>query len=132
MRYLIIGAGATGCVVGAHLARAGKDVTFIARGNTLAALREKGMSVIKPAEEFNIYPVKSYPMEEYETCGDTPDIIFVCVKGYSVDETIPFIKNISGPETIVIPILNIYTTGEKMQAQLPDILVTDGCIYVAA
>lgn len=132
MKYLIIGAGATGCAVGAHLARAGKDVTFIARGNTLTALKEKRMTVIKPAEKFNICQVKAYSMDEYEMCRDSPDIIFVCVKGYSVDETIPFIRNIASPETIVIPILNIYTTGEKMQSQLPDILVTDGCIYVAA
>lgn len=132
MKYLIIGVGATGCAVGAHLARTAKDVTFIARGKTLAALKEKGITVIKPAGEFKIQSAKAYSMEEYEKCGETPDIIFICVKGYSVDETIPFVKNVAGPETIVIPILNIYTTGEKMQEQLPGILVTDGCIYVAA
>lgn len=136
MKYLIIGAGATGCAVGAHLANSGKDVTFIARGRTLEALEKDGMTVIKPAGNFKIHPVKVFSMEgygqEHEKNGETPDIIFVCVKGYSIDETIPFIKRIAGSKTIVIPILNIYTTGEKMQIQLPEVLVTDGCIYVAA
>ena len=38
----------------------------------------------------------------------SPDVIFVCVKGYSITDTIPFIKSVSKPETVVIPILNIY------------------------
>ncbi len=68
-------------------------------------------------------------MEHYT---DSPDVIFVCVKGYSIEDTIPFIKRIANPKTIVIPILNIYGTGAEMQKKLPDILVTDGCIYVAS
>lgn len=59
-------------------------------------------------------------------------LIFVCVKGYSLQETIPFIKRIARKNTIVIPVLNIYGTGGKMQKELPDLLVTDGCIYVSA
>ena len=59
-------------------------------------------------------------------------MIFVCVKGYSLNDTIPFIKRIANEDTVVIPILNIYGTGEVMQKDLPGILVTDGCIYVAA
>lgn len=57
---------------------------------------------------------------------------FVCVKGYSLDETIPFIRRISKKTPIVIPVLNIYGTGGKLQKQLPELLVTDGCIYVSA
>ena len=70
---------------------------------------------------------KESDMEHYI---DYPDVIFVCVKGYSLD--IPFIRRISKKTTIVIPVLNIYGTGGKMQIQLPELLVTDGCIYVSA
>ena len=54
------------------------------------------------------------------------------MKGYSLEDTIPFIQRVAKPSTIVIPVLNIYGTGAKMQEHLPKLLVTDGCIYVSA
>lgn len=129
MKYLIIGAGGTGGAVGAYMMRAGKDVTLIARGAHLDAMKKNGLKVIQPHDEFIIENVKACTMDEY---NETPDVIFVCVKGYSVNETIPFIKRIAGKSTIVIPILNIYGTGEAMQPHLPELLVTDGCIYIAS
>jgi 2-dehydropantoate 2-reductase len=128
-KYLIIGAGGTGGTLGAYLARAGKDVSFIARGEHLAAMRRQGLRVIRTGDEFTVNPVKACPMEEYR---DRPDVIFVCVKGYSLDPLIPFIRRVAHKNTIVIPILNIYGTGAAMQKKLPGILVLDGCIYVAA
>ena len=82
-------------------------------------------------EEGKLYgkPVKATDMEHY---GERPDVIFVCVKGYSLEETIPFIRRVAKPETVVIPILNIYGTGGRLQERLPELLVTDGCIYIAA
>ena len=64
--------------------------------------------------------------------SERPDVILVCVKGYSLEDTIPFIQRVENPSTIVIPVLNIYGTGAKMQEKLPNLLVTDGCIYVSA
>lgn len=61
-----------------------------------------------------------------------PDVIFVCVKGYSLNSVIPFIRETAKSDTIVIPILNLYGTGAALQKELPELLVTDGCIYVAA
>ncbi len=129
LSYLIIGAGGTGGTVGAYMERAGKDVTLIARGRHLQAMQEKGLRLIRPKDEFTISPIKAFDMDSY---AGSPDVIFVCVKGYSIEETIPFIQRIARPETVVIPILNIYGTGGRMQEKLPDLLVTDGCIYVAA
>ncbi len=129
MKYLIIGAGGTGGAIGAYMARAGKDVTLIARGAHLRAMQENGIRVIRPEDEFTIENIRTCTMEDYE---DTPDVIFVCVKGYSVEETIPFIQRVAAPHTIVIPVLNIYGTGETMQPHLPELLVTDGCIYIAS
>jgi len=68
-------------------------------------------------------------MEHYQ---GQPDVIFVCVKGYSLGDTVPFIKRVAHKDTVVIPILNIYGTGGKLQKMLPKLLVTDGCIYVSA
>lgn len=132
MKYLIIGAGGTGGAIGAHMARAGKDITFIARGKHLEAIKNNGLQVIKPEGNFIIEDSKACTMEEYAAGEQTPDVIFVCVKGYGIADTIPFIKQIAGAETVVIPILNIYGTGEMMQPHLPELLVTDGCIYTAS
>lgn len=129
MKYLIIGAGGTGGAIAGYMGRAGKDVTVIARGEHLRAIQDRGgLQVIRPKDSF-FAPVRGSDTDHYE---ETPDVIFVCVKGYSLDEILPFIRRVADSHTIVIPILNIYGTGEQMQKKLPDMLVTDGCIYVAS
>ncbi len=129
MKYLVIGAGGTGGSIGAYMTQAGKDVTLIARGEHLLRMQERGLRMETTAKGvYTVQPIKAVDMEHYE---EQPDIIFVCVKGYSLEDVIPFISRIAGPETIVIPILNLYGTGGRMQEKLPDVLVTDGCIYIA-
>ena len=129
MKYLIIGAGGTGGPIGGFLAKKGKDVTLIARGAHLTKMRENGLKFDTPDGCYTVASIKACTMEEYQ---EQPDVIFVCVKGYSLEDTIPFIRRVAGVETIVIPILNIYGTGGRMQQSLPGITVTDGCIYIAA
>lgn len=130
MKYAIIGAGGTGGILGFYMTKDDRDVTLIARGRHLAAMQEKGLAVEKMWDgTTEIIPVKAMDMEHYE---EQPDVVLVCVKGYSLEDTIPFIQRVAKPSTIVIPVLNIYGTGAKMQEQLPKLLVTDGCIYVSA
>lgn len=130
MKYVIFGAGGTGGALAFYLSKAGKDVTLIARGAHLKALQEKGLTIrhlYNGTEE--TVPVKACTSDEYTgTC----DVLFICVKGYSVDSTLPFVEKVATPDTVVLPILNIYGTGGKMQAKLPDRYVVDGCIYVSA
>lgn len=130
MKYAIIGAGGTGGILGFYMTKADRDATLIARGRHLAAMQEKGLAVEKMWDgTTEIIPVKAMDMEHYD---EQPDVVLVCVKGYSLEDTIPFIQRVAKPSTIVIPVLNIYGTGAKMQEQLPKLLVTDGCIYVSA
>ncbi len=129
MKYLVIGAGGTGGSIGAYMTEAGKDVTLIARGEHLRQIQEHGLRMETTQKgDYTVQPIKASDMEHYE---ERPDIIFVCVKEYSLEDTIPFIRRAAGPDTIVIPILNVYGTGSRMQKQLPELLVTDGCIYIA-
>ncbi|MDO9493996.1 ketopantoate reductase family protein [Acetobacterium sp.] len=130
MKYLVIGAGGTGGCIGAYLAKAEKDVTLIARGHHLDTIQKNGLEVETNWQgTYTVSPIKACDSEHYE---DQPDVIFVCVKGYSLAEIVPFIKRVAHKNTVVIPILNIYGTGEKLQALLPELLVTDGCIYISA
>ncbi len=129
MKYLVIGAGGTGGSIGAYMTEAGKDVTLIARGEHLKKMQQQGLRMETTAKgDYTVYPIQVRDMEHYE---EQPDVIFVCVKGYFLQEVVPFIRRVAKESTIVIPILNIYGTGGKLQEQLPELLVTDGCIYIA-
>lgn len=128
MKYIVIGAGGTGGAIGGFLSKAGKDVTLIARGDHLAVMKERGLRFLTPNGDFTV-PVNACTMDEYE---GRADVIFVCVKGYSLADTVPFIQRVADERSVVIPILNIYGTGGKLQKELPHIPVTDGCIYIAA
>ena len=133
MKYIIIGAGGTGGILGFYMTKAGKDVTLIARNAHLEAMQKQGLSVQKMwTNETETIPVGAESMESYEAKGEKADVILVCVKKYSLDSCIPFIQNISHKNTIVVPVLNVYGTGAYLQEKLPKVLVTDGCIYVSA
>lgn len=138
MKYLIIGAGGTGGVLGFFMTKSGKDVTLIARNEHLKEIKKSGLIVHRMWDDTTeCVRVKAEDMESFEAglgAGneEKPDVIIECVKGYSLEETVPFIRRVSKPETIVIPVLNIYGTGAKMQEKLPELLVLDGCIYVSA
>ena len=130
MKYLVIGAGGTGGSIGAYMTEAGKDVTLIARGAHLKKMQEEGLKMETTKRgNYTVHPIRATDMEHYD---EQPDVIFVCVKGYSLEDTIPFIQRVTKDSTSVIPILNIYGTGGRMQEKLPELLVTDGCIYIAA
>lgn len=130
MKYLIIGAGGTGGCIGAYMTEAGKDVTLIARGKHLQRIKENGLKIETAWKgNYTVSPINVCDMEHYQ---EQPDVIFVCVKGYSLEDTVPFINRVAHKNTVVIPILNIYGTGGKLQKMLPKLLVTDGCIYISA
>ena len=127
--YLILGAGGTGGALGAHLLRGGLDVSFIARGRQLEALTREGLRVEKPSGSFSLGPVRAWDTETY---AGEPDVIFLCVKGYSLEESVPFLRRIAGRDTVIIPILNLPETGARLRERLPGILAADGCIYIAS
>ena len=105
MKYLIYGAGGTGGCLAAFLAQGGKDVSLIARGAHLEAIQKNGL-VLETGHGAFAVPVEA---REQEQVTEKPDVIFVCVKGYSLEGT-----------------------GARLQPELSPALVTDGCIYIAA
>lgn len=135
LKYLIAGTGGIGGSIAAFLALAGKDVTCIARGEHLAAIRENGLQLHSDLKGEYALRVPAYTAEEYTTLVSTSadykaDVIFVCVKGYSVDSITELIKSAAHEHTVVIPILNVYGTGPRIQRLVPGVTVLDGCIYI--
>lgn len=127
MKYLIAGTGGVGGNIAAFLSLAGKDVTCIARGAQLEAIQKDGLKLISGLKGVHTIPIKACTAEAYT---GKADVIFVCVKGYSIDSIIQLIDRASHENTIVIPILNVYGTGPKLQRLVPRVTVLDGCIYI--
>lgn len=127
LKYLIAGTGGVGGSIAAFLSLAGKDVTCIARGEHLAAIREHGLRLHSDLKGEHALRIPAYTAEEF---AGKADVIFVCVKGYSVDSITELIKRAAHAGTVVIPILNVYGTGPRIQRLVPGVTVLDGCIYI--
>ena len=85
MKFAVVGAGAIGAYVGAALARGGADVTLIARGPHLQAMRERGVQVLSPRGDFSAHPQAT---DELEAIGDA-DVVVVALKAHSLTELAP-------------------------------------------
>ena len=127
LRYLIAGTGGVGGSIAGFLSLAGKNVTCIARGAHLQAIQQDGLKLKSDLKGEHTLRMDACTAEEY---NGKADVIFVCVKGYSVDSITELIKRASHENTIVIPILNVYGTGPRIQRLVPGITVLDGCIYI--
>src|SRR3954453_11431746 len=90
MRIAVVGVGGVGGYFGGKLAAAGEDVTFIARGKTLDALRENGLRVDSTLGDFALERVNTDP-------AGTFDIILMAVKAWQIPEAtrsvLPFLKS---------------------------------------
>ncbi len=130
MKYLIVGTGGTGACIGSFLAEKGKDVTFIARGKHLEAIEQRGLFVLSPKRgKIHIKNPKVCKTELYD---EKADVIFVCVKCYSIDSLIPFIEKASHNNTIVIPITNVFGFATKIARKIPKVVSLGGCIYISS
>lgn len=130
MRYIIIGAGGTGGLLGAYLADAGRDVALIARSAHLAALRENGLTLNSALKgDICLKNIEAHSAEDDFTPGE---VVLVCVKGYSLMQAVPAIAKATKPGAVVIPILNSLQAGQKLQQALPQLTVLDGCIYTSS
>jgi len=130
MKYLIVGTGGTGGSIGSFLAMAGKDVTFISRGKNLERFKEEGLffkSGIKG--DHQIKNARFVSEEEYT---EKADVIFVCVKGYSVKNILSIIEKAAHEKTVIIPIMNGYNMGATISRDLKLGQALEGCIYISA
>ncbi|MDO4299649.1 MAG: 2-dehydropantoate 2-reductase [Lachnospiraceae bacterium] len=130
MNYLVIGAGGTGGCVAGYLAHAGKDVTLIARGKHLEAIRAEGLTIKRLHDTLHTF-VNAVTELEYTERGQKADVVFVCVKGYSLESVYGLLRAASHEKTVIVPILNIYGTGDRIAEVFPELEVLNGCIYIA-
>lgn len=103
MRIAIMGTGGMGGYIGGRLAEAGRDVVFIARGEHLKTIQQKGLRVISPSGDFVIEPAQA--TNKPEDIGQV-DLVLFCVKSYDAVEGANLIKPIIGSKTAILPVLN--------------------------
>jgi 2-dehydropantoate 2-reductase len=102
MKICIYGAGAIGGLIGAHLARSGEDVTLIARGPHLAAMRERGLKLSGHGGTFTVTPrVTDDPAE-----AGPQDYVIVALKAHAVAAVAERMAPLLGPKTAVVMAVN--------------------------
>ena len=111
MRMAVVGAGGVGGGFGAALAKAGADVTFIARGTHLAAMKKDGLKVQGGRGETHLVPTKA--TDNPAEVGPV-DIVLFCVKLWDVESAGERIKPLIGKGTAVVPLQNGIDAHERL------------------
>src|SRR5215470_6389875 len=111
MRIAVVGAGGVGGGFGAALAKAGADVTFIARGAHLAAMKSAGLKVLSPRGDTHLVPTQA---TDHPADIGKVDFVLFCVKLWDVESAGQAIKPLIGPDTGVIPLQNGVDAHERL------------------
>jgi 2-dehydropantoate 2-reductase len=129
MRIAMMGSGGVGGFFGGRLARAGHDVTFIARGEHLRAMREKGLRIESEAQgDIDLPRVNA--VEDPASIGPV-DAVIVSVKLWDTESAARAIKPLIGPETGVVSLQNGVIKDDILRRELGDAPVMGGVGYVA-
>jgi 2-dehydropantoate 2-reductase len=129
MRIAVVGAGGVGGGFGAALAKAGADVTFIARGAHLAAMKSQGLKIQGGRGETHLVPTKA--TDNPAEIGPV-DIVLFCVKLWDVESAGEGIKPLVGPDTAVIPLQNGIDAAERLIPILGPKAVMGGVAQISA
>jgi 2-dehydropantoate 2-reductase len=124
-----MGSGGTGGYFGGLLVRAGEDVTFIARGANLAALRAKGLTVnSRLVGDFTV-PVQA--TDDPQSVGPV-DLVLFCVKAYDTDAAAEAVRALVGPGTTVLPLQNGIEAIERLASILSPEHVIGGVALITS
>ena len=104
MKIAIIGAGGIGAYVGARLALAGEQVTFLARGANLEALRARGVRLVLPDGSEHL-AANVAATDDYAAAGPQ-DLVVIAVKAHQVEAIAAQVPRLLGPDTCVVPMQN--------------------------
>jgi 2-dehydropantoate 2-reductase len=132
MRIGIVGIGGVGGYFGGKLAReyasAGShEIIFIARGEHLHAIQHNGLQLFTREGDYVAWP---------NIATDNPalagmfDLVFFCVKSYSLEDSAHLVKTNIHKNTVVIPLLNGVESADRLRLILPDADIIGGCVYI--
>jgi len=130
MRVLVLGAGAVGGYFGARLAEGGHDVTFVARGENLDALRRDGLTVRLADRTMHLSPVHAV---REPADAPRPALVLVCVKSHDTPAAAAALRPVVSADTIVLSLQNGIENEEILARELalPPLMVACTRIGVA-
>lgn len=128
MRILVMGSGGLGAYFGGLLQRAGEDVTFVARGAHLRALRSSGLQVKSPDGDIALQ------VRATDTPGEAGpvDMVLFTVKMYDLEDAGAAVRRAVGPETTVLCLQNGVEAEERLGSMLGHDRILGGVTYVSA
>lgn len=128
MKILMMGSGGVGGLYGGRLAQAGCDVTFVARGAHLAAMRDTGLLIEN--ETLGNVQIKPVKVTDDPLSAGTPDLIILGVKLWDTKAVAELLKPIVGPNTAVLSLQNGVVKDDILRVVLGDAAVMGGVAYV--
>ena len=120
MNIVVFGAGGVGGYFGGKLAKAGFEVTFIARGNTLKAIKANGLQVKSIKGDFKVYPKVTDKISEVKDAN----LIILAVKSWQIEDIAKLLKPVIGKNTMVLPLQN----GADNADRLREILIPENVL----
>ena len=128
MRFAILGSGAVGGYFGAKLGKSGQDVTFIARGAHLEAIRSRGLEI--KSAKLGDFVARAAAENDTAKVGPV-DVVIVAVKAYDNATALPMLQPMIGPDTVVLTLQNGVDSAHDVSAIVGDQQVLGGTTYVA-
>ena len=128
MKVAILGSGAVGGYYGARLAQAGQDVTFIARGAHLAAIRERGLQIRSAV--LGDFVARARAEEDTAKVGPV-DLVIVAVKTYDNPTALPLLRPMLGAGTSVLTVQNGVDSPGEVAAVAGEERTLGGTTYIA-
>jgi len=129
MRIAIVGSGGVGGYFGGRLAAAGTDVTFLARGAHLEALRTKGLHIRSPKGDLHLPQVRA--TDDPSTIGQV-DVVFFAVKLYDTQSALTALPPLIGADTVVLPFQNGVESIDTLVRAIGQAHTGGGVAYVSA
>jgi 2-dehydropantoate 2-reductase len=129
LRIAIVGAGGVGGYLGGRLAAAGADVSFLARGAHLDALRSSGLTIHSFKGDLHLPHVNA--SDEPAAIGPV-DIVLFTVKLYDAEAASRLLPPLVGPDTAVVPLQNGVDAVEIVAGQVGRVHTAGGTVYLAA
>ena len=129
MKFVVVGAGGVGGYFGGKLAMKGEDVWFVARGQHLAAMQQKGLRIEDGDQTFVIPPGRMVATPDE---AGKADVILFCVKSYDTETAASSLSGIVTSDSIVLCLQNGVDNEEKIQKVLPKAVIFGGASYIYA
>src|SRR5947209_3635700 len=128
MRIAVLGSGAVGGYYGARLARAGHDVTFIARGAHLEAIRARGLEIRSPA--LGDFTVRARAEQDTSRVGPV-DLVLFAVKAYDNASALPLLPPLLGVAGVVLTVQNGVDSADEVAVVAGAARTLGGSTYIA-